>query len=114
MSVVAATSPDLAIIDVRMPPDLTDDGARAARRIRADQPNVAIVLLSQHVETRHSVELVSSGGFGYLLKDRVLDVDEFLDTLGSRGVRWLRPRSGGGRPADRSAQRALGAHSSRT
>ncbi len=81
VSVVAATSPDLAIIDVRMPPDLTDDGARAARRIRADQPDVAIVLLSQHVETRHSVELVSSGGFGYLLKDRVLDVDEFLDTL---------------------------------
>jgi DNA-binding NarL/FixJ family response regulator len=81
LSVVAATLPDLAIIDVRMPPDLTDDGARAARRIRADQPHVAIVLLSQHVETRHSVELVSGGGFGYLLKDRVLDVDEFLDTL---------------------------------
>ena len=64
-----------------MPPDLTDDGARAARRIRQTDPDVAIVLLSQHVETRHSVELVSSGGFGYLLKDRVLDVDEFLDAL---------------------------------
>ena len=80
--VVAETQPDLAIIDVRMPPDHTDDGARAARRIRAAQPKVAIVLLSQHIETRHSVELVSSGGFGYLLKDRVLDVDEFLDALG--------------------------------
>lgn len=81
LEVVASMEPDLAIVDVRMPPDLTDDGARAARRIRVTHPKVAIVLLSQHVETRHSVELVSSGGFGYLLKDRVLDVDDFLDTL---------------------------------
>ena len=81
LDVVTETQPDLAIIDVRMPPDLTDDGARAARHIRATDPDVAIVLLSQHVETKHSVELVSSGGFGYLLKDRVLDVDEFLDSL---------------------------------
>ena len=78
---VAETTPDLAIIDIRMPPDHTDDGARAARQIRADQPSVGIVLLSQHVETRHSVDLVSLGGFGYLLKDRVLDVDDFLDAL---------------------------------
>ena len=81
LDVVTETQPDLAVIDVRMPPDLTDDGARAARRIRQTDPGVAIVLLSQHVETKHSVELVSSGGFGYLLKDRVLDVDEFLDSL---------------------------------
>jgi DNA-binding NarL/FixJ family response regulator len=81
LDVVTDTQPDLAVIDVRMPPDLTDDGARAARRIRETDPGVAIVLLSQHVETKHSVELVSSGGFGYLLKDRVLDVDEFLDSL---------------------------------
>lgn len=81
LSVVAETLPDLAVVDVRMPPDLTDDGARAARRIREDHPDIAIVLLSQHVETRHSVELVSTGGFGYLLKDRVLDVDEFLESL---------------------------------
>jgi DNA-binding NarL/FixJ family response regulator len=81
LDVVTETQPDLAVIDVRMPPDLTDDGARAARRIRETEPGVAIVLLSQHVETKHSVELVSSGGFGYLLKDRVLDVDEFLDSL---------------------------------
>ena len=81
LDVVTETQPDLAVIDVRMPPDLTDDGARAARRIRRTDPGVAIVLLSQHVETKHSVELVSSGGFGYLLKDRVLDVDEFLDSL---------------------------------
>lgn len=81
LDVVTQARPDLAVIDVRMPPDLTDDGARAARRIRQTDPGVAIVLLSQHVETKHSVELVSSGGFGYLLKDRVLDVDAFLDAL---------------------------------
>jgi len=81
LDVVTETQPDLAIVDVRMPPDLTDDGARAARRIRQTDPDVAIVLLSQHVETKHSVELVSSGGFGYLLKDRVLDVADFLDSL---------------------------------
>jgi DNA-binding NarL/FixJ family response regulator len=78
---VIQTGPDLAVIDIRMPPDHTDDGARAAREIRAIRPGLGIVLLSQHVETRHSVELVSSGRFGYLLKDRVLDVDDFLDAL---------------------------------
>jgi DNA-binding NarL/FixJ family response regulator len=74
--------PDLAIVDVRMPPDNTDDGARAARRLRETHPALGIVLLSQHIETHHSVELVGSGRFGYLLKDRVFDVDEFLDALG--------------------------------
>jgi len=73
--------PDLAIVDIRMPPDHTDDGARAARRLRETHPELGIVLLSQHVETHHSVELVSSGRFGYLLKDRVLDVDDFIDAL---------------------------------
>jgi len=74
-------APDLVIIDVRMPPDHSDDGARAAQVLRERQPGLPIVLLSQHVETRHSVELVATGGFGYLLKDRVLDVDDFLDAL---------------------------------
>jgi serine/threonine-protein kinase PknK len=73
--------PDLAIVDVRMPPDHTDDGARAARRLRDTHPELGIVLLSQHVETHHSVELVSTGRFGYLLKDRVFDVDDFIDAL---------------------------------
>ena len=73
--------PDLAIVDVRMPPDRTDDGARAATALRDEHPDLGIVLLSQHIETSHSVHLVSSGGFGYLLKDRVLDVDDFLDAL---------------------------------
>jgi DNA-binding NarL/FixJ family response regulator len=73
--------PDLAIIDVRMPPDGTDDGARAAKELRGRDPDLAIVLLSQHVETRHSVELVSGGRVGYLLKDRVFEVDDFMDAL---------------------------------
>jgi DNA-binding NarL/FixJ family response regulator len=73
--------PDIAIVDVRRPPDHTDDGARVARRLRSAYPDLGILVLSQHVETRHSVELVAGGGFGYLLKDRVLDVDDFLDAL---------------------------------
>lgn len=81
LAAVDATEPDLAVVDIRMPPDHTDDGARAARTVRARHPRMGIVLLSQHVETRHSVQLVSGGGFGYLLKDRVLDVDDFLDAL---------------------------------
>lgn len=78
---VATERPDLAIVDIRMPPDHTDDGARAARLLRERYPTMGIVLLSQHLETRHSVELVTSGGFGYLLKDRVFDIDDFLDAL---------------------------------
>ena len=72
-------APDLAIVDVRMPPTFDDEGMRAAVRIRERNPSAALLVLSQHVETRHAVELASSGGFGYLLKDRVLDVDDFLD-----------------------------------
>jgi DNA-binding NarL/FixJ family response regulator len=81
LAAVRRSAPDLAIIDIRMPPDRTDDGARAARTLRAEFPNLGIVLLSQHIETRHSVELAARGHFGYLLKDRVFDVDDFIDTL---------------------------------
>lgn len=84
VAAVLGHAPDLAVIDVRMPPEHADDGARAARGIRAagpPGPTQPIVLLSQHVESRHSVELVSTGAFGYLLKDRVLDVGDFLDAL---------------------------------
>jgi DNA-binding NarL/FixJ family response regulator len=73
--------PELAVVDVRMPPGGDDDGARAAAEIRRRYPEVGVMLLSQHVETRHVLDLVTGGGFGYLLKDRVLDVDEFLDAL---------------------------------
>ena len=78
---VRVRSPDLAIVDIRMPPDHTDDGARAARQLREDFPKLGIVLLSQHVEAHHSVELAGAGYFGYLLKDRVFDVDDFLEAL---------------------------------
>jgi DNA-binding NarL/FixJ family response regulator len=73
--------PDLVVVDIEMPPHEGDDGARAARGLRDDFPDLAIVLLSAHVETRHSVDLIRSGRFGYLLKDRVLDVDDFLDAI---------------------------------
>lgn len=72
---------DLLIVDVRMPPGMRDDGARAAQQLRARYPDLAVVLLSQHVETRHVLHLVATGSFGYLLKDRVLRVDDFLDAL---------------------------------
>ncbi|MEV6104804.1 response regulator transcription factor [Streptomyces sp. NPDC051940] len=81
LAAVEATSPELAVVDIRMPPDRTDDGARAARTLREGRPDLGIVLLSQHLETRHSLELVTGGRFGYLLKDRVFDVDDFLDAL---------------------------------
>jgi len=63
-----------------MPPSYDDEGTRAASEIRRSHPGTAVLVLSQHIETRHIVELVTDGGgFGYLLKDRVLDVDDFLD-----------------------------------
>jgi DNA-binding NarL/FixJ family response regulator len=80
LALVAEHEPDLAIVDVRMPPDYDDEGTQAAATIRRTHPATAVLVLSQHIETRHVVELVAAGGgFGYLLKDRVLDVDDFLD-----------------------------------
>jgi DNA-binding NarL/FixJ family response regulator len=73
--------PDLLITDIRMPPTMTDDGARAARELRRMRPGLPVLLLSQHIETTESTELVATGAFGYLLKDRVLDLDDFLDAV---------------------------------
>ena len=81
LTAVEEHEPDLAIVDIRMPPDHTDDGARAAAVLRQRRPKLGILLLSQQIETRHSVALVAQGGFGYLLKDRVFDVDDFLEAL---------------------------------
>lgn len=75
---VSAMAPDLAVIDIRMPPTYTDEGVRAAQAVKRSHPDVGVLLLSQHIETTHVVDLVSLGGFGYLLKDRVLDVGDFL------------------------------------
>jgi DNA-binding NarL/FixJ family response regulator len=80
LAAVQEHEPDLAVIDVRMPPDYSDEGLVAAVRIRERHPTTGVLVLSQHIETRHSVELLGSGaGFGYLLKDRVLDVEDFLE-----------------------------------
>ena len=80
LALVAEHEPELAIVDVRMPPDYDLEGTKAAVEIRRDHPSTAVLMLSQHIETRNVVELVADGGgFGYLLKDRVLDVDDFLD-----------------------------------
>jgi DNA-binding NarL/FixJ family response regulator len=103
MDAVREHRPELAIIDVRMPPGNTDDGARAAKLLRAQHPDLAIVLLSQHIETSHSVDLVSAGRFGYLLKDRVLDVEDFLDSL-------RRVAAGGSALDPEVVTRLIGAH----
>jgi DNA-binding NarL/FixJ family response regulator len=75
--------PDVAIVDIRMPPTQTDEGLRAAHEIRARHPEVAIVLLSEHVEDGVATRLLaeSSEGLGYLLKHRVTDVDEFVSVI---------------------------------
>lgn len=94
LAVVAEHEPELAIVDVRMPPTYDDEGMRAAAEIRREHPGTAVLVLSQHVEGRHALDLVGSGsGFGYLLKDRVLDVDEFLEAAErvSRGGSALDP-----------------------
>jgi DNA-binding NarL/FixJ family response regulator len=80
---VAEHKPDVAIVDVRMPPDYTDEGLRAAIAIRRDHPGVGILVFSQYVETRYAADLLSrgSGGVGYLLKDRVADVTEFTGAI---------------------------------
>lgn len=77
---VRAHQPDIIILDIRMPAD--DEGIEAALEIRSWRPPTPVMLLSQHIETRRTVELVAGGAIGYLLKDRVLDVEEFLTALG--------------------------------
>ena len=80
---VAAVVPDVAIIDVRMPPTHTDEGLRAAIDIRRDHPDVGVLVFSQYVETRYATRLLADRptGVGYLLKDRVADVADFVDAL---------------------------------
>ncbi|MET9625998.1 response regulator transcription factor [Lentzea sp. NPDC006480] len=75
--------PDLALIDVRMPPDYTDEGVRAALSIRSTHPSTALLLLSQYVEERYATTLLATNtsGVGYLLKQRVADVEEFIEAL---------------------------------
>ncbi|MGW4644705.1 response regulator transcription factor [Sphaerisporangium sp. NPDC004334] len=80
----AEHSPDLVVTDIRMPPTFTDDGLRAAVQLRRDNPGLAVVALSQYVQHGYAAELLDSGGglgVGYLLKDRVVDVEDFVSAL---------------------------------
>jgi len=82
LELVREQRPDLAIVDIRMPPTHTTEGLDAARVIRDEQPAVGIVVLSAHVEVEHAKGLLATGhGIGYLLKTRVTDVADFVDTL---------------------------------
>ena len=82
-SAVSAYRPDVCVVDIRMPPTFTDEGLRAAIAVRREQPDVGVLVFSQYVETRYAAELLagSARGVGYLLKDRVADVREFVDAL---------------------------------
>jgi DNA-binding NarL/FixJ family response regulator len=83
MRKVGAHKPDVAVVDVRMPPTHTDEGLRAAHRIRSEQPSTAVLVLSQYVEEAYALDLLSESTerTGYLLKDRVSDVDTFTDAV---------------------------------
>jgi DNA-binding NarL/FixJ family response regulator len=80
---VSEHEPDVCVVDIRMPPTFTDEGLRAAIAIRHTHPSVGVLVFSQYVETRFAAELlaVSASGVGYLLKDRVADVKDFVEAL---------------------------------
>lgn len=80
---VDAHRPDVAVVDIRMPPTHTDEGLRAAIELRRDHPGLAVLVFSQYIETRYAAELLAtrSDGVGYLLKDRVAHVNEFVDAV---------------------------------
>ncbi|GAA1708611.1 response regulator transcription factor [Fodinicola feengrottensis] len=83
-SAVAAYRPDLVVTDIRMPPGFTDEGLRAAVRLRQADPTLAVVALSQYVEQSYAAELLDSAGgqrVGYLLKDRIVDIEDFIGSL---------------------------------
>jgi DNA-binding NarL/FixJ family response regulator len=91
---VRGGTPDLVVLDIRMPPSYTDEGATAARLLKAELPGIGVLLLSQHIETANAADLVALPGFGYLLKDRVLAVDDFVDAAQrvARGGSALDPK----------------------
>jgi DNA-binding NarL/FixJ family response regulator len=81
--VVARALPDVVVVDIRMPPTFTDEGLRLAIELRRKNPELGILLFSQYIETRYAAELLAdgAGGIGYLLKDRVADVSDFVEAL---------------------------------
>jgi DNA-binding NarL/FixJ family response regulator len=105
---VRLEEPDLVIVDVRMPPTFTDEGTRAALELREQRPELPVLVLSQVVETHHALQLLRDhpAGLGYLLKDRVVELDDFLDAVDrvGRGGTAIDPEVVtqllGGRPED--------------
>jgi DNA-binding NarL/FixJ family response regulator len=87
LELVERTQPDVAIVDIRMPPTHTDEGLQAAKAIRAQWPAIGILVLSQHVNARYALELLSAGtdGVGYLLKERVSDLEELASSVNRVG-----------------------------
>ena len=83
LEAVAEHRPDVAVVDIRMPPTHTDEGLRAALDLRRDHPGTGVLVFSQYIETRYATQLLAdhAGGVGYLLKDRVADVAEFVGSL---------------------------------
>ena len=81
MDLVRLHRPELALVDIRMPPGYSTEGLEAARAIKRDFPQTAVVVLSAHVEVEHAMDLLANGRTGYLLKRRVTDITEFVDTL---------------------------------
>lgn len=83
LRVVEEVRPELAVVDIRMPPTHTNEGLLAASKLRASHPDVGVLVLSHHVESTHAARLLADNprGVGYLLKDRVTDLDEFVDAL---------------------------------
>ena len=83
LAMVRQQSPDVAVVDIRMPPTFTDEGLRAAAQLRADRPDLGILVLSHHVEAAFAMRLLSEGaqGTGYLLKDRLSDLEDVADAI---------------------------------
>jgi DNA-binding NarL/FixJ family response regulator len=92
---VASQRPDVAVVDIRLPPDFRDEGLRAALELRRSAPDTGVLMVSQYVEPAYAVELLAdaSGGIGYLLKDRIMDVGDFVDAVArvARGGTALDP-----------------------
>jgi DNA-binding NarL/FixJ family response regulator len=94
LALVEDLQPDLVVVDIRMPPSQTVEGLEAARKIRGERPEIALMVLSAHVDLDHAMDLLATGrGIGYLLKSRIIDVDDFVDCLSrvARGASIIDP-----------------------
>jgi DNA-binding NarL/FixJ family response regulator len=95
LAAVASERPDVAVVDIRLPPDFRDEGLRAALELRRSAPDTGVLMVSQYVEPTYATELLADprGGVGYLLKDRIMDVGEFVDAVArvARGGTALDP-----------------------